>query len=112
MNVMERRAELNLVPNGGWQPVGAVEFSGLNTNWGILPATIFVAEVAETVTVDESGFMSMIGGNEEQSPAYLKGLRQGDRFSKIDGKLSILGEMYYRPYQMPNQEMVLKPRLD
>ena len=62
-------------------------FSGLNTNWGILPATIFVADVAETVTVDESGFMSMIGGNEEQSPAYLKGLRKGDRFSKIDGQV-------------------------
>ena len=77
----------NLVPNAGWRPAGAVEFSGLNTNWGILPATIFVAEVAETVTVDESGFMSMIGGNEEQSPAYLKGLRKGDRFSKIDGKV-------------------------
>ena len=82
-----RKSETNLVPNSGWRPVGAVEFSGLNTNWGILPATIFVAEVAETVTVDESGFMSMIGGNEEQSPAYLKGLRQGDRFSKIDGKV-------------------------
>ena len=79
--------QANLVPNPAWRPAGAVEFSGLNTNWGILPATIFVAHVAETVTVDESGFMSMIGGNEEQSPAYLKGLRTGDRFSKIDGKV-------------------------
>jgi len=78
---------VNLAFNPGWKPTGSVEFSGLNTAWGILPATIFVSEVAETVTVDESGFMSMIGGNEEQSPAYLKGLRTGDRFSKIDGRV-------------------------
>jgi regulator of sigma E protease len=78
-------ASVNLVSNPSWKPIGALEFSGLNTAWGILPATIFVASVVETVNVDESGFMSMIGGNEEQSPAYLKGLREGDRFSRIDG---------------------------
>ncbi len=86
----ERDGALNTATlnyNPGWQPVGAVEFSGLNTKWGILPATIFVDTVAETVTVDEAGFMSMMGGNEEQSPAYLKGLRKGDRFSRIDGRV-------------------------
>ena len=76
-----------LQANPSWKPVGSLEFSGLNVQWGILPATIFLANVAETVTVDESGFMSMLGGNEEQSPAYLKGLRTGDRFSKIDGRV-------------------------
>jgi regulator of sigma E protease len=76
-----------LQPNPQWQPTGSVEFSGLNTNWGILPGTIFLSEVPETVTVDESGFMAMVGGNEEQSPAYLKGLKPGDRFSKIDGRV-------------------------
>ncbi len=79
--------ETTLTYNPQWTPVGATEFSGLNTKWGILPGTIFVDSVAETVTVDESGFMSMVGGNEEQSPAYLKGLRKGDRFSKIDGRV-------------------------
>ena len=73
--------------NSNWGPVGSLEFSGLNTSWGLLPATIFVDAVSETVTIDESGFMSMIGGNEEQSPAYLKGLRKGDRFSRIDGRV-------------------------
>ena len=76
-----------MTANPSWSPVGSLEFSGLNTTWGMLPATIFVDVVSETVTVDESGFMSMIGGNEEQSPAYLKGLRKGDRFSKIDGRV-------------------------
>lgn len=76
---------LELKANPAWKPVGATEFSGLDLRWGIYPATVFINQVSETITVDESGFLSMVGGNEEQSPAYVKGLKSGDRFSKIDG---------------------------
>lgn len=69
-----------------WSPIGTTEFSGLDLRWGLYPATIFVDKVPETVSVDEAGLISMSGGNEEPSPAYLKGIKHGDRFSKIDGK--------------------------
>ena len=81
----EEKRTLEIKANPAWKPTGSTEFSGLDLRWGIYPATVFIDEVAETITVDESGFLSMVGGNEEQSPAYLKGLKPGDRFSKIDG---------------------------
>lgn len=84
-NSEKLEGQLQVQPS--WQPIGSIEFAGLDTRWGIFPATVFVDVVAETVTVDESGFMSMVGGNEEQSPAYIKGVKKGDRFSKIDGKI-------------------------
>lgn len=77
----------SLQENPAWKPVGATEFSGLDLRWGLYPATVFIDEVSETISVDDSGFLSMVGGNEVQSPAYLKGLKSGDRFSKIDGKV-------------------------
>ncbi len=73
-----------------WSPVrvpGDSEPLAADLAWGMLPATIFAAEISETV---EDAGMALFAGcrpptERAPSPAYLAGLEPGDRFLRVDG---------------------------
>ena len=48
-----RTVSFQVKPDPAWRPHESTEFIGLDPRWGILPATVFVDSVVETLTLDE-----------------------------------------------------------
>jgi regulator of sigma E protease len=67
-----------------WAPLsGAGGSAGL---WGLLPATLFVADVGETAAGGDDFFSGCSPGPPpEPSPAMVAGFQKGDRFLRLDG---------------------------
>jgi len=70
-----------------WQPSGAPT-GGADQGWGLLPATLFVGTVGQTVNKDPDGVLSGCtpAPPPPPSPASVAGIRPGDRFLTVGGQ--------------------------
>ena len=73
-----------LTADPSWEPIEP-NVVGLDKRWGILPGTLFITEVSQTLP-KSSSFMGCASKPPEQTPAMVNGIQVGDRFLKIDGK--------------------------
>ncbi|MCK6507011.1 RIP metalloprotease RseP [Myxococcota bacterium] len=79
--------EVRLERDAAWQPSGTPTGEPEQA-WGLLPATLFVGTVGETVEKDPDGLFSGLkpAPPPPPTPASLAGIRQGDRFLSVDGQ--------------------------
>jgi len=78
--------QAEMVADPSWSLVGAPT-GGADEAWGLLPATLFVGSVGETVNKDPDGLFSRFkpAPPPPETPARLAGVQAGDRFFRIDG---------------------------
>jgi regulator of sigma E protease len=78
--------EVRLERDPSWQPSGTPTGQPEQA-WGLLPATLFVGTVGETVEKDPDGLFSGLkpAPPPPPTPASLAGIRKGDRFLSVDG---------------------------
>ncbi|MEC8191534.1 MAG: RIP metalloprotease RseP [Myxococcota bacterium] len=72
-----------------WRPVDAALAVSPSAKWGLTPTTIFVGDVGETVERDSTDLFAGCRPTVTSSvgPAFEAGLREGDRFLRLDGQL-------------------------
>jgi len=80
---------LSLSKHPGWSPHDAGLSAVPSALWGLRPTSIFVGNVGETVSKDSTDLFEGCrpSAARPQAPAYRAGLREGDRFLRIDGRL-------------------------
>lgn len=88
--VVERegqRLALRLEPDPSYQPLGGA-LDAVHGRYGLLPATLFVGTVGQTVDKDPDGLFSRLKPSPPPAPtpASLAGIEPGDRFLAIDGR--------------------------
>lgn len=88
--VVERdgqRLSLRLEPDPSYQPLGGA-LDAVHGRYGLLPATLFVGTVGQTVDKDPDGLFSRLkpAPPPAPTPASLAGIEPGDRFLAIDGR--------------------------
>lgn len=88
--VVERdgqRLSLRLQPDPNYQPLGGA-LDAVHGRYGLLPATLFVGTVGQTVDKDPDGLFSRLkpAPPPAPTPASLAGIEPGDRFLAIDGR--------------------------
>jgi regulator of sigma E protease len=74
---------------GDWAPPDPALRQLATAKWGLSPTTLFVGSVGETVSKDSTDVLAGCRPKaaRPEAPAYLAGLREGDRFLRLDGKL-------------------------
>lgn len=79
--------EVTLQRDPSWTPAGAPT-GGPDQPWGLLPATLFVGTVGDTVDKDPDGLFKSLrpAPPPPATPASLAGVEAGDRFLAIDGR--------------------------
>lgn len=78
--------EVTLQRDPAWQPAGTPTGQPEQV-WGLLPATLFVGTVGDTVEKDPDGLFNKLkpAPPAPPTPASLAGIRRGDRFLSVDG---------------------------
>ena len=79
-------SEVTLQRDPAWQPAGTPTGQPEQV-WGLLPATLFVGTVGDTVEKDPDGLFNKLkpAPPAPPTPASLAGIRRGDRFLSVDG---------------------------
>ena len=79
--------EVSLRRDGGWTPHSNGMLDEPAAAWGLLPATVFVADISEKVEDAGPSILSGCrpGPAAPPSPALQNGIQPGDRFFRLDG---------------------------
>ena len=72
-----------------WRPHDERLMTSVPATWGLTPTTIFVGDVGETVAKDSTDLLAGCrpSVSTPPAPAFEAGLRSGDRFLRLDGRL-------------------------
>lgn len=73
----------------GWQPAVRRQGADAASRWGLVPTTLFVGSVGETVAKDSTDIFAGCrpSASTPPAPAYAAGLREGDRFLRLNDKV-------------------------
>ena len=80
--------QTTLTPESAWTPKAHQDIADVDPRWGILPATIFVAKVSQSMSESSTGLFS--GCSQvppTPSPALANGIEPGDRFVQLDDRI-------------------------